>query len=122
VPQTRNSVVGFDAGVGLSLACPRAVAKAHDAFNALLRVRLVVEGGEHRRARARPLGDVAVVGLGPRSRRIEIRSGAGSSRRACGPLIGAEIGFRQKFLDAFAVVLEEERVIRLGVRPRGAHA
>lgn len=38
--------------------------EADNALDALLRVGLVVEGGDHRRARARPLGDVAVIGIG----------------------------------------------------------
>ena len=42
---------------------PRALPEADDALDALLRMGLVVEGGDHRRARPGPLRDVAVVGV-----------------------------------------------------------
>ncbi len=46
------------------LGCLGFFSKAHNALDALLRVGLVVESGDHRRARARPFGDVAVIGIG----------------------------------------------------------
>ena len=43
----------------------RAFSEADNALDALLRVRLAVEGGDHRGACPRPLGDVAVIRIGP---------------------------------------------------------
>src|SRR5207247_2112083 len=56
--------LGFSRACLVLLRSPRALPETHNSLDTLLWVRLVVEGGDHRGARARPFGDVAVVGIG----------------------------------------------------------
>ena len=89
----RSSTEAIDDGWPFVVeCCPRfcsgrlgALPKADNPFDARLRVGLVVEGGDHRRARPGPLGDVAVIRVRARGRgEVKCRSAEGSSRRVCG--------------------------------------
>src|SRR2546425_8831160 len=99
---------GFSRARLVLLRSFRAFPKTHNALDALLRVRLIVEGGDHRGARPRPFGDIAVIRIRPEveSQRnpclAEALGVASASVR-----VRAQVRFGEKFLDALPVCLGE---------------